>query len=246
MKHRNSHLLVGYWSRLRRGRDLPDQADIDPRAIKRMLSQVFILEANDTSKPHYRLAGTALCDRFGFELKGTNFLGHWEAQSKSSLTLLLRQAIALKQPICISSIGATAECGMVEMETILAPVTFGDEAPVRFIGLTQILSDTAQLGGKPIAFERLVGSQLVQEDEPLSSNTLPPTMPPLPPGDALRSHPRAPHLRLIVSRERPQTVHTEMDEMMLRMIVALDIVIQPAAKLVAANSAEEMLVGGVG
>jgi hypothetical protein len=30
------------------------------------------------------------------------------------------------------------------------------------------------------------------------------------------------------------------------MIVALDIVIQPAAKLVAANSAEEMLVGGVG
>ena len=43
MKHRNSHLLVGYWSRLRKGRDLPDQTDIDPRAIKRMLSYVFIL-----------------------------------------------------------------------------------------------------------------------------------------------------------------------------------------------------------
>ena len=244
MKHRNSHLLVGYWSRLRRGRDLPDQADIDPRAIKRMLSHVFILEASDTSKPHYRLAGTALCDRFGFELKGTNFLSHWEAQSRSSLTLLLRQAIALKQPICISSIGATAECGMVEMETILAPVTFGDEAPVRFVGLTQILSDTAQLGGKPIAFERLVGSQLVQEDEPLSTNNLPPPPPTLlPPGDALRSHPRAPHLRLVVSQDRPATVHTEMDEMMLRMIAALDIAVQPNAKLVAANAAENMLAG---
>jgi hypothetical protein len=245
MKHRNSHLLVGYWSRLRRGRDLPDQADIDPRAIKRMLSHVFILEASDTSKPHYRLAGTALCDRFGFELKGTNFLSHWEAQSRSSLTLLLRQAIALKQPICISSIGATAECGMVEMETILAPVTFGDEAPVRFVGLTQVLSDTAQLGGKPIAFERLVGSQLVQEDEPLSANnpTPPPPMPP--PGDALRSHPRAPHLRLVVSQDRPQTVHTEMDEMMLRMIAKLDIAIMPAAKLVA-NASDEKLVGLVG
>jgi hypothetical protein len=242
MKHRNSHLLVGYWSRLRRGRDLPDQADIDPRAIKRMLSHVFILEAADTTKPHYRLAGTALCDRFGFELKGTNFLSHWEAQSRSSLTLLLRQAIALKQPVCISSIGATAECGMVEMETILAPVTFGDEAPVRFVGLTQILSDTAQLGGKPIAFERLVGSQLVQEDEPLSTNTLPPP-PTLPPGDALRSHPRAPHLRLVISQDRPVSVHTEMDEMMLRMIAALDIVTQPAAKLVAANTTQDMLAG---
>lgn len=243
MKHRNSHLLVGYWSRLRRGRDLPDQADIDPRAIKRMLSNVFILEASDTSKPHYRLAGTALCDRFGFELKGTNFLSHWEAQSRSSLTLLLRQAIAVKQPICISSIGATAECGMVEMETILAPVTFGDEAPVRFVGLTQILSDTAQLGGKPIAFERLVGSQLVQEDEPLSTNALPPP-PMLPPGDALRSHPRAPHLRLVVSQDRPLTVHTEMDEMMLRMIAKLEIAMMPAAKLVAAS--DEKLVGLVG
>jgi hypothetical protein len=245
MKHRNSHLLVGYWSRLRRGRDLPDQADIDPRAIKRMLSHVFILEASDTSKPHYRLAGTALCDRFGFELKGTNFLAHWEAQSRSSLTLLLRQAIAMKQPICISSIGATAECGMVEMETILAPVTFGDEAPVRFVGLTQILSDTAQLGGKPIAFERLVGSQVVQEDEPLSTNAAPPPMPPMsPPGDALRSHPRAPHLRLVVSQDRPQTVHTEMDEMMLRLIAKLDITLTPAAKLVAES--DEKLVGLVG
>src|ERR1700733_5741832 len=245
MKHRNSHLLVGYWSRLRRGRDLPDQADIDPPAIKRILSHVFILEASDTSKPHYRLAGTALCDRFGFELKGTNFLAHWEAQSRSSLTLLLRQAIALKQPVCISSIGATAECGMVEMETILAPVTFGDEAPVRFVGLTQILSDTAQLGGKPIAFERLVGSQLVQEDEPLSGNTLLPPPPP-PPSDTLRSHPRGPHLRLVVSQDRPQTVHTEMDEMMLRMIAKLEIAVHPAAKLVAANAPDEMLVGVVG
>jgi hypothetical protein len=130
---------------------------------------------------------------------------------------------------------------MVEMETILAPVTFGDESPVRFIGLTQILSDTAQLGGKPIAFERLVGSQLVQEDEPLSANAPPP--PPMPPSEALRSHPRAPHLRLVVSHDRPAIVHTEMDEMMLRMIAALDIVTQPAVQLVPANRETEMLVG---
>src|SRR5579872_6867691 len=40
MKHKNSHLLVGYWGRLRKGRAVPDQTDIDPRAIKRMLSQI--------------------------------------------------------------------------------------------------------------------------------------------------------------------------------------------------------------
>ena len=73
MKHRNSHLLIGYWSRLRAGRDVPDQTDIDPRAIKRMLSQIFILDARDPARPFYRLAGTKLCERFGLELRGTSF-----------------------------------------------------------------------------------------------------------------------------------------------------------------------------
>jgi hypothetical protein len=223
MKHRNSHLLVGYWSRLRKGRDVPDQIDIDPRSIKRMLSSIFILEASDAARPIYRLAGTTLCERFGSELKGTNFLSHWEAQSRGALIVLLRQALVLKQPICISSIAATAECGMVEMETILAPVSFGDGTPTRFIGMVQVLGDAAALAGHPIAFERLVGSQLIREGEPLSDIDTPP--PPMPPFEPVRSHPRAPHLRLVVSRGKPVTVHreAEMDVMMRRLISALDI-----------------------
>ena len=169
MKHRNSHLLVGYWSRLRRGREVPDQTDIDPRAIKRMLSYVFILEASDPARPVYRLAGTSLCDRFGTELKGTNFLAHWEAQSRGSAGRAAASSARRRQPVCISSIAATAECGMVELETVLAPVSFGDEAPTRFVGMVQVLSDPTPLAGRPIAFERLVASQLVREDEPLTT-----------------------------------------------------------------------------
>jgi len=47
----------------------------------------------------------------------------------------------------------------------------------------------------------------------------------------------------VVSRERPAIVHNEMDEMMLRMIAALDIVTQPSARLVAANEEAQMSVG---
>ncbi len=145
---------VGYWSRLRRGRVVPDQTDIDPRSLKRLLSHVFILEASDPSRPIYRLAGTSLCERFGNELRGTNFLAHWESQSRGALCLLLRQALNLKQPICISSVASAGEYGMVELETVLAPVTFGDGAPTRFLGMVQVLSDSA-VAGRPIAFERL-------------------------------------------------------------------------------------------
>ena len=229
MKHRNSHLLVGYWSRLRSGREVPDQSDIDPRAIKRMLSFVFILDAADPQHPHYRLAGTSLCDRFGFELKGTGFLAHWEAGSRASLSLLIKQAQAMKQPVAISSLGTTPDCTLIEMETVLAPIACGDETPTRFLGMTQMLNDSAPLVGKPIAFQRLVASQFVREDEPLSAFVPPPPPPPPP---ALRSHPKAPHLRLVVSRERPMSVNFDMGETMQALIKNLDIVVQPSMVLV--------------
>lgn len=207
MKHKNSHLLVGYWSRLRQGRTVPDQTDIDPRAIKRMLSSVFILDVENPARPIYRLAGTALCERFGFELRGTGFLAHWEAQSTVALTSLLRQSLKLHQPVCLSSIGASADAGMVELETVLAPVSFNSGEPNRFIGMIQILSDQTMLAGKPIAFQRLAGSQLIREDDPLPAFD---DLQPPPPSSglrALRILPRAPHLRLVVSQPKPQTVH---------------------------------------
>ncbi len=219
MKHRNSHLLVGYWSRLRRGRSVPDQTEINPRAIKRMLSFVFILEAQDVERPVYRLAGTGLCERFGSELKGLNFLSHWEAQSRGALVGLLEQSLRTRQPICLSSIAASLDCGMVELETILAPVSFNGGAPTRFLGMVQVLTDINALGGRPIAFERLIDSQLVREDEPMSSPAdmvLPMAgraqSRPLPVFDPLGRvaqpaahmlavpHPKAPHLRLVVNQ----------------------------------------------
>jgi len=215
MKHKNSHLLVGYWSRVRNGREVPDQTDIDPRAVKRMLSHIFILDAVNPGRPTYRLAGTGLCERFGMELKGTGFLAHWEGQSGVALGSLLKQALKTRQPICLSSIGATADCGMVELETVLAPISFNGDEPTRFLGITQILTDVLQLGGRPIAFQRLIASQLVREEEPVPVFTQPP--PPPPAAQILRNHSHVPHLRLVVSHGRPTTAHFEQDDMLHRM-----------------------------
>ena len=219
MKHKNSHLLVGYWSRLRKGRDVPDQTDIDPRAIKRMLSQLFILDAINPGRPMYRLAGTGLCERFGMELKGTGFLTHWEGQSGIALAALLGQSIRSHQPVCLSSIGASADCGMVELETVLAPISFNGGESTRLLGMTQVLSDANQLAGRPVAFQRLVASQIIREGEPLPSMNAPPPPPP-PAMQILRNNARAPHLRLVVSQDRPTVQPVaqqfQVDEMLRR------------------------------
>ena len=219
MKHKNSHLLVGYWSRLRKGREVPDQTDIDPRAIKRLLSYTFILECENPARPLYRLAGTALCERFGFELKGTSFLAHWESQSALSLSSLLRQALKARQPVCLSSIAATADNGMVELETILTPVSFNGGETTRFFGMVQMLSDPTPLLGRSIAYERLVGSQIVQEDEPLCDTDQNDQPPPPPPN--LRAHPRAPYLRLVVSQDSPALLHFGSGDLLQKMFDAI-------------------------
>jgi hypothetical protein len=217
MKHRNSHLLVGYWSRLRKGHGTPDQCEIDPRAIKRLLSYVFILDCENPARPVYRLAGTSLCERFGYELKGTSFLAHWEAQSGLSLAPLLRQALKAGQPLCLSSIAATADNGMAELESVLTPISLQGGEPTRFLGLVQVLSNPAPLLGRAIAYERLTGSQLIQEGEPLPryDQTLPP---PPPPPAQLKTHPKAPHLRLVVSKQNPSLLHFGSGDLLQQML----------------------------
>ncbi len=198
MKHRNSHFAVGYWSRIRGSRTAPDQADIDPKALKRLLPFVFLLDARSIGNLTFRLAGTTLCERYGGELRGRNYLGHWDQDSRAKLSELLRQALRERIPACLTSVGSTEDCRMVEIETVLMPVTFGSDEPERFLGVAQILTDVTPLAGRPISFERLVSAKLVREDEKLIPMDPPAMMPPPVSGD--RTHPRAPYLRLVASR----------------------------------------------
>lgn len=199
MKHRNSHLLVGYWSRIRLGRAVPDQTDIDPRAIKRLLPYAFILDCENATRPVYRLGGTALCERFGLELKGTGFLAHWDARSALTLAPLLKQSLNAKKPLCLLSTAITAGHDASELETVLVPISFNGDEPKRLFGLVQLLSDPAPLLGRTIAYEKLVASKLVEESHHADQD------PPAPPPTriVLKSHPKAPYLGLVISQERP-------------------------------------------
>src|SRR3979411_1681405 len=102
MKHRNSHFAVGYWGLIRHGRKAPDQSDIDPKALKRLLPFVFLLDAR-LSLFTYRLFRPTTCERYGGELRGKNFLSPWDPDSRARLSNLLRQALAEPAPPCLQS-----------------------------------------------------------------------------------------------------------------------------------------------
>lgn len=209
MKHRNNHFAVGYWSLIRRGRPAPDQSDVDPKALKRLLPFVFLLDARH-SHFVYRLAGTTLCERYGGELRGRDFLAQWDRDSRLRLPALLKDALAESAPLCLTSVGTTADCRMIEIETVLMPMTFNADAPERFLGVAQVLTDATPLLGRSIAFEKLVASGLVREGDCVVPE--PAEAPPPPPVRRARASrtSKGAHLKLVVSQARPEPQQDQM------------------------------------
>ena len=164
MEHINSDLMLWYWNSLRKGRIAPNQSDIDLRAISKVLSRVFILEASIPSQPTYRLAGTQLCAWYGSELKGKSFLSHWDPNASETLAWLLHRGMRLHLPLCIHSLCSSSSDHTVAFETTLAPIGAGSSEPTRFIGLAQTLGSEIEISGMNFAFHQLSNAHLCDVD----------------------------------------------------------------------------------
>jgi hypothetical protein len=99
MKHRASQILYAYWNEVRGHRMAPQRFDIEPSRISQILSQTLILECESSECFPHRLAGTRLCEQFGNELRGADFLDGWSDDDTSTLErallALTRQGAAL-------------------------------------------------------------------------------------------------------------------------------------------------------
>ncbi|MBA4489308.1 PAS domain-containing protein [Paracoccus sp. S1E-3] len=62
--------LRSYWDSLRKGRAVPDRADVEPKGIRRALDYAFILERIAPGAARFRLAGRHLIDVMGMEVRG--------------------------------------------------------------------------------------------------------------------------------------------------------------------------------
>ena len=77
MKQKTSQILYAYWNGVRGERMAPRRFEIEPARIATILPETFILERLDTDTFVYRLAGTRMCEQFGCEFRGANFLDGW-------------------------------------------------------------------------------------------------------------------------------------------------------------------------
>jgi hypothetical protein len=161
MRHKTSKALFAYWNHLRADRVAPQRFEIDPSRIGAILPYTFILERLDAETFRYRLAGTRMCEIFGSELRGTNFLAGWLAIDRLPL---LRQFSVMAGQGAASVIYMKAAAHSeqtVECEVLLLPLRHTRNAIDRILGSFSPLEAPGWLGDKPITSKHLIANELV-------------------------------------------------------------------------------------
>ena len=93
MIHSELRALQSYWNELRAGRSTPMRSDIDPRDMDCDARNLFILENLGRGNIRFRLAGTAIVDAFGMELRGMNARAIMGTGSRESFTALIAEVL---------------------------------------------------------------------------------------------------------------------------------------------------------
>lgn len=161
MKSKTTQILYTYWNEVRGNRLAPRRFEIEPSRIAPILSETFILERLDDATYRYRVAGTRICDDFGFEFRGTNFLDGWLSDDHITLTRQL-QSITRQGGVGLITFEAkTPSEERVAFECILLPLIHTRDGVDRLLGSLTRIDTPAASPDERLAMRRLKSVELI-------------------------------------------------------------------------------------
>jgi hypothetical protein len=122
--------LSSYWEGKRGHRAMPCRSDIDPAEIKHLLPSLLIGDLlQDPLRVRYRLAGTHICEAFGFNVTGrwlhdldvAGDLAFWEAQ--------YGRMMATRAPVFGSTVGSVGNVEYFRSDWVLLPLSHDGVVP---------------------------------------------------------------------------------------------------------------------
>jgi hypothetical protein len=134
MKQRANQILYGYWNEVRAGRIAPRRFDVEPARIASILPDTFILEFNSPNQCRFRLAGTRICEQFGYELRNRDFFDLLPTGERCTFEHELamvaqRGAVSLSEFETTTRDNQSARC-----EVLILPLTDPRGVITRFLG----------------------------------------------------------------------------------------------------------------
>jgi hypothetical protein len=126
--------ILAYWDQLALESAVPAASQVDPRALKTHLPDLFMLERLDRAVFAFRLAGTRMCQRFGRELRDHDFVRLFPAAQQGDVLAQLGRALQTGEPIVLKAGAATLDGTTTGTEIVLMPLTDAEGRVVRLLG----------------------------------------------------------------------------------------------------------------
>jgi hypothetical protein len=164
MKHKTIQTLYAYWNEVRAGRMAPRRFEIEPARIAGILADTFILELAEPDTYRYRLAGTRICEQFGQELRGADFLASWSEADRARLAGDISHIVAQGGAGVIEFIAMAADGSAADFEAVLLPLVHTNNAVDRILGAVGALDAPDWLGTRRLLERRLASHQIVWPD----------------------------------------------------------------------------------
>lgn len=147
MKQPTSRILYNYWNDIRRNRPAPSRFEIEPAQIAPILSETFILERSEEAGYPFRLAGTRICERYGRELRGHDFV--WLAGDDRHLVIKALEAVTNGGAVAVLDLAAeTADGRAAVFEAVVMPLVHPDDQVTRYVGAISAIDGPAWLGSQ--------------------------------------------------------------------------------------------------
>ena len=169
MKHAVSRELYSYWDGLRQGRSAPERADIDPAAIRNVLSDTFVVsgEANSETAPFaVRLSGTRLNALFLREMKGASLPDLWLQADRPAIERIFRTVLDDAAPLVAGLRGAPDGHRPVDLEMVLLPLRHHGRTHARILGAIAPVEMPPWLGLVGIQHLALTSLRLIETPPP--------------------------------------------------------------------------------
>lgn len=165
MLGRTTKVLYAYWNDVRGDRIAPRRLEIEPTRIADVLHETFILERSDAHTYSYRLAGTRICDMFGFELRGSNFLEGWREDHRAEMEHALHDACSRGAVVRLElEAGGEHPRQRARFEALLLPLVHLRPQADRLLGSLTCLEAPVWLGAVRIAARQLLRIEIIWPD----------------------------------------------------------------------------------
>lgn len=164
MKQRTSQTLYSYWNDVRGERLAPARFDIEPSRIADILAETFILEQVDSRTYTFRLAGTRICDYFGSELRGRNFIDLAGHDDRATMEHALA-SITGQGSVGVFELAAHDPAGrIVDFEALVLPLVHDRSVISRYLGSVSPIDPPAWLGFERLDPQALLNHVLIWPD----------------------------------------------------------------------------------